>query len=325
MAMIQDERLQMDGKVLGVDLGGTKLHMGVVDSSGQVLSSRREKVELSQGPEGLIRQIIRLAKELIQEQSGITAMGVASAGPLDPFAGLLLDPTNLHGQGETWGVVKLTEPLAEVLKIPVYLENDAAAAVLAEHWLGAVKDCDNMVAMTLGTGLGVGVLANGELLRSGRGLHPEVGHVFLQAGEKTAPCGCGNEGCAEAFLSGKNFARRCAQLWQEEHLSGEELVARARGGDPRAVEAFAQYAHHFALMVTTLVVLFSPQHILISGGFSEAHDLFLEQSKHQLKKLLARRRQGVDLFPEIGVSQLGKVAGLLGGAHVGFYPGSKRH
>lgn len=207
------------------------------------------------------------------------------------------------------------EPLSKALSLPVQLENDAAAAVLAEHWLGGARNCQNAVMMTLGTGLGVGVLANGKLLRSGRGLHPEVGHVFLNYGDQTAPCGCGNFGCAEAYLSGTNFSRRCAVLWGESELSGEELVARAKG-EARAVKAFAEYAHSFAAMVTTLVVLFSPEKILISGGFSDSHFLFLDQSQPHIRDLLARRRQGVDLYPEIGLSQLGADTGLLGGAFV---------
>lgn len=214
-------------------------------------------------------------------------------------------------------MVPLTKPISQEMGIPVGLENDAAAAVLAEHWLGGARGCDNAVMMTLGTGLGVGVIANGELLRSGRGLHPEVGHVFLHQGDQTAPCGCGNYGCAEAYLSGRNFSRRCAQLWGESGLTGEELVRRAQFGDEKALKAFDEYADYFAAMVSSLVVLFSPERILISGGFSESHSLFLDRARTQLEKLLSRRRQGVDLFPEISLSQLGAETGLLGGAYVG--------
>ncbi|MCC7403504.1 MAG: ROK family protein [Bdellovibrionales bacterium] len=309
----------MGGKVIGVDLGGTKLAMGVVTSQGQILDSIREPVQLSQGPQGLISQIAELAEALSKKFGPVEGLGIASAGPLDPRAGVLLDPTNLHEAGQAWGVVPLAEPLKKRLKIAVSIENDAAAAALAEQWLGSNRHCQNSVMMTLGTGLGVGVIANGQLVRSGRHLHPEVGHVFLHYGDSTAPCGCGNFGCAEAYLSGRNFSERCAREWGEKNLTGEELVSRARAGEARALKAFAAYADYFAAMVTILVVQFSPERIVIAGGFSEAKDLFLTQALEKLKTLLSRRRQGVDLFPQIEVSSLGAQAGVLGGAYVALH------
>lgn len=306
----------MSGNVIGVDLGGTKLAMGVVDGRGKVVTSVREPVFLSQGPQGLIEQIAKMAQTLIHSHGPVAAVGIASAGPLDPQTGVLLDPTNLHESGSHWGVVPLAAPLSQRLNLPVKVENDAAAAALAEGWVGSAVQCENYVMMTLGTGLGVGVIANGQLVRSGRHLHPEVGHVFLNYDDRTAPCGCGNFGCAEAYLAGRNFALRCGRLWGEESLTGERLVAMARLGERRALDAFGEYARYFAAMVTTLVVQFSPERILIAGGFSEAKDVFLPAAEGILKHLLSRRRQGVDLLPKIQLSGLGPHAGVLGGAWV---------
>src|SRR5690606_33995027 len=118
--------------------------------------------------------------------------------------GELLNPTNLTTQGQKWGVVPLTKQVGRRLKLKVKLESDAAAAVLAEHWVGAGRRIKNLVVVTLGTGVGLGVMANGEIVRSGRNLHTEGGHIMLHPEDKIYPCGCGNYGCAEAFLSGRN-------------------------------------------------------------------------------------------------------------------------
>lgn len=306
-------------QVVGIDLGGTKVAAGVVSEDGHIHRILREGVILNRGPSGLIEQIARIIKELQRSFPKIQGVGLASAGPLDPATGRLLDPTNLHGKNERWGEVPLSSLLAREVVLPVRLENDAAAAALAEGWKGAGVGVRNFVVMTLGTGLGVGVIANGNLLRSGRGLHPEVGHVYLRAGDISAPCGCGNYGCAEAFLSGVNFTRRVASQWLEPNLTGEQIVGRARAGDQRSEEALAEYADYFSQMITTLVVLFSPEKILISGGFSEATDLFLPMALDKMRTQLSTRRIGIDLLPEIGLAKLGLETGLLGGAYVALF------
>jgi glucokinase len=306
-------------QVVGIDLGGTKVAAGVVSEDGHIHRVLREAVILNRGPSGLIEQLARIIRELQRSFPNIQGVGLASAGPLDPATGRLLDPTNLHGKNERWGEVPLSSLLAREVVLPVRLENDAAAAALAEGWKGAGVGVRNFVVMTLGTGLGVGVVANGNLLRSGRGLHPEVGHVYLRAGDISAPCGCGNYGCAEAFLSGVNFTRRVASQWLEPDLTGEQLVRRARAGDQRCEEALAEYADYFSQMITTLVVLFSPEKILISGGFSEATDLFLPMAFDKIRTQLSTRRIGIDLLPEIGLAKLGSETGLLGGAYVALF------
>lgn len=304
-------------QVIGIDLGGTKVVVGAVSGRGDLDHVIKEKVILEQGPSGLIAQLARMVLEVRGICPGVTAVGLASAGPLDPLTGRWLDPTNLRAEGSPhWGAIPIGPLLSAQVGLPVHLENDAAAAALAEAWLGAGKDCENFVLMTLGTGLGVGVIANGQLLRSGRGLHPEVGHVYLKAGDPSAPCGCGNFGCAEAFLSGTNFTRRWAQRWHEPSLTGEDLVEGARRGEKKYLEAFREYSALFADMITTLAVLFCPEKILISGGFCEAVDLFLPTSHQLIELQLKSRRQGVDLLPEIEVAQLGSHTGLLGGAYV---------
>ena len=304
--------------VLAYDLGGTKVAVGVVDSKGKIIAEIRVPVVIEQGKAAVLKQLVELGKRLIAVHPRVKRVGIASAGPLDPIKGLLFDPTNFvsakdpHG----WGVVPIAKILSKGLKKPVVLENDAAAAMLAEHWKGAAKGYDNAMILTLGTGLGTGIITNGSLLRSGRGLHPEAGHMIIKDGDTSAPCGCGNSGCAEAYLSGRSFARRARTRFSNPNLKPIDIAKLARAGDPRAHAAFEEYAQLMAVALSNYVAMFSPEIFVFTGGFAESADLFLDKTSYHLERLLKRRRAGVDLMPKLAVSKLDNEAGLLGGAFV---------
>lgn len=304
-------------KVLAFDLGGTKLAVAVVDERGHVLESKRELVELHGGAKSLVEQFARLGRPLIEKYK-LKKGAIASAGPLDPIQGRLLNPTNLKTLGHEWGVVPLVKLVEKKLKIKLKLENDAASAAQAETWVGVGRKSQDVVVVTLGTGLGVGVIANGQLVRSGRHLHTEAGHIIIDYKDRSWLCGCGNYGCAEAFLSGRNFTLHLAQAWSEPHLTGEELVARARRKDQRVTQEFAVYGERLASFLCSLVVMFSPEKVILSGGFSHAADLFLPACETKLTELLKTRRLGVDLLPQILISKFRDEAGLIGAASVSF-------
>ena len=219
--------------VLAYDLGGTKVAVGVVDSSGKILAFHREAAFIKQGKKATLDQLIRLGKEMIAKYPAIISVGVASAGPLDPVTGELLDPTNFSGPGGHWGRVPLAAILAKGLKKKVVLENDAAAAILAEVWKGLAKGTKNAMILTLGTGLGTAVVANGELVRGGRHQHTEGGHMIIQANDQSAPCGCGQFGCAEAYLSGRSFAHRARVALGNDIIDAPQIAARARWAKER--------------------------------------------------------------------------------------------
>ena len=305
-------------KVLAFDLGGTKLACAVVNSRGQILEQIRSPVDLHLGPHSLVKQFAELGIPLIKKYA-LKAGAIASAGPLDPARGLLLNPTNLKTRGKSWGVVPLIREVEKKLKIKLHLENDAAAAAWAEHWVGKERGVQNLLIVTLGTGVGVGVLTNGDLVRSGRNLHPEAGHIIIDYKDKEWLCGCGNYGCAEAFLSGVNFTAHLAAKWSDPRLTGEKLVASARQGEPLVVAEFGIYGERLASFLCSLIVLFSPEKIVISGGFSHAEDLFLPVCEIKLRELLRTRREGVDLLPRIQISKFRDEAGLLGAAYIALH------
>lgn len=306
---------------LAFDLGGTKLAAGVVSDRGEVLSELREPTQSQGRPEDLVDQIERLARTLLARHKGVTRVGIASAGPLDPRAGVLLDPTNFGAKAQSWGQVPLAALVQARLKKPVRMENDAAAAMRAEAWVGSARGLKNAMVLTLGTGLGTGMICNGALVRGGRHLHPEAGHLILSAQDREAPCGCGNLGCAEAYLSGRNFERRAQKRLREPGVSGADLALRARNGELRVRELFEDYAQWLAVAVHNYVVLYYPESVILTGGFAYTADLFLESARTHLLSLLQRRRVGVDLVPRISVSSLHGRAGLIGGGWVAFFGG----
>ncbi len=308
-------------KVLAYDLGGTKVHVGVVDETGRVLTEQRVPVVVEQGKNAVINQLAELGREYLKHYPEIRQVGLASAGPLDPIRGLLLDPTNIANPSDpkkSWGKVPIAKILGQKLKRNVTLENDAAAAMLAEHWLGKAKKYDNAMILTLGTGLGTGIFCNGSLLRSGRFLHPEAGHIIIRADDQSAPCGCGNLGCAEAFLSGRSFTRRNRPRFARADYLAADITELAKSGDPRGLAAFKEYAELMAIAITNYVVCYSPEIVVFSGSFAAAADLFMPQTTEHLKVFLKRRRVGVDLLPKLAVSSLDNKAGLIGGAYVAF-------
>lgn len=315
------------GVVLAYDIGGTKVHAGVVDASGKVLAEKRVLVDFSQGKDSVVSQWISVGREVLalvnkknpRLASKVRRVGVASAGPLDPVRGLLLDPTNFGG----WGVVPVAKLLSKGLSWDgtsrrVALENDAASAILAEHWKGSARGVKDALVMTLGTGLGTGMLVEGALVRAGRSMHTEGGHVIIRAGDESARCGCGNLGCAEAYLSGRGFERRAGVRLGPSAGSASEIADRARAGDSECRALFTEYAELLAVTIHNFVVLYAPTRVVLTGSFSQAADLFLEQARVRLEQLLMRRRHGIDFLPRIEVSKLQNRSGLLGGAYVAF-------
>lgn len=290
--------------------------VGVVNSRGKVLEEIRVPTLVERGKSAVIHQMVTIGRSFLEKNPQILKVGIASAGPLDPIHGILLDPTNFSGPKGKWGQVPLAQILSRKLKLPVTLENDAAAAILGEHWCGAAKNYDNAMILTLGTGLGTAVIANSHLVRAGRHLHTEAGHLILRAHDSSAPCGCGNLGCAEAYLSGRNFARRASIRFGNPSLSALDIAELARKKEPRALAAFEEYAEMMAIAIHNYVVIYAPEIILLTGSFAYAAKLFIPLTKRHLSRLLKRRRVGIDLLPELKVSSLDNQAGLIGAAWV---------
>lgn len=306
----------MSQKALSFDLGGTKIAAAIVNHKGEILEQELEPARFEEGKGPVLRQLVAMGRRLLLKHPAAKRVGVASAGPLDWKAGVLLNPTNFKdASGKGWGKVKFSSFLEEKFQRPCQIDNDAAAALLAETWIGSLRSVKNGMILTLGTGLGTGVLCNGELVRSGRFLHTEAGHLPLRAGDPLAPCGCGRFGCAEAFLSGRNFAKRVSQKLSK-NLTALEICDLARKGNSPVLQSFQEYSELLAQAISGYAYIYSPEKIVLSGSFADAKDLFLPQTIKILGECLHRSKE---LIPRVVGSELKNTSGLLGGAYLAFF------
>jgi glucokinase len=302
---------------LAYDLGGTKLAAAVVSEAGEILQQMKVATPLSNGPQGLIKSLVDVGQELLKGHS-ISAIGLSSAGPLDSHKGVLLNPTNFVTAGEKWGQVDIVAPLQAALKLPVLLENDAAAAVVGEFWMGGFSSARSLTVMTLGTGVGIGTMIDGRLVRCRDGFHPDFSHTYINSGDTLAPCGCGNLGCIEAYLGGLNFPQYYARKTGGPRYTGHEIVEKAKAQDEYSLKAFDLYADFMAKAIQNIVVTYGVEHIVFSGSFSNSYSLFSAKTLTLLEALLKERREGVDFMPTLHLSRIQDSAGLMGAAQMAF-------
>lgn len=272
-------------KTLALDIGGTKIASSVVNSDGRMSEISVSPTRVESGPQAVFSEIKKICQTAIARNQDISAVSLSSAGPLDLNTGSWLSPTNFLTDGKHWGRVHLVGPLREVIGLPVFLDNDAACAALGHHLLekGRVED---LVVITLGTGVGVGVLVQGELARTGDLGHPEVSHIPLRAGDPAAPCECGLYGCIEAYLSSTHFARRQSRARGTE-LKTEDVVQAARAKEKWALDAFDVYAMDLAHTFMIFKTLYQPQMIVISGGLSSVSELYFANATSKFNELVA--------------------------------------
>ncbi len=270
-------------KILCLDIGGTKIASAIVDDQMRTADVKVEPTPVHIGPQAVLDQITEIAKRTIERYSGIAGVSIASAGPLELETGSWLSPTNFLTNGKPWGRVELVRPLREVLGVPVFLENDAACAALGEFALE--KKYRSIAVITLGTGVGIGVIVNGELVRKDLYEHPEVSHIPLYAGG--AICECGLSGCIEAYLASTHFARRLSES-QKTWLKTGDVVNAARVGERWALEAFDLYAEHLAQTFMILKTLYQPQMIAVSGGLAAISEMYYPKAIERFEQMRAK-------------------------------------
>jgi glucokinase len=266
------------GRVLGLDIGGTKLAAGVVDGSGRVLSFGVTPTEPVRGPDDGLARLFELGRRAIDEAGvQIDAVGIGSGGPLDPFAGILVAPPHLTG----WLDVPVSARAEQEFGVPVRLENDATAAAAGEHRYGAGVGVRNMVYLTISTGVGGGVVLDDRLYRGSGGNGGELGHVTVDW--KGRECrGCGRRGCLEAYVSGTSIAERAHEAGLP-YGTAEEVATAAREGEPGAVAVWDETVEALACGVTSIVNLFEPELVVIGGGVSRTGEQLLGPTRARVK------------------------------------------
>ncbi|WAH38163.1 ROK family protein [Alicyclobacillus dauci] len=291
---------------IGVDLGGTKILTGLVDHVGVIYNTVERSTKAEDGPEAVIERIARSIEEVTETVSinEICGIGIGAPGPLDSLTGVVLSPPNLPG----WDNIPLRQRIEERFGIPTFLENDANVAALAEHRFGAGRGVDDMVYITVSTGIGAGLILGGRLYGGAGGFAGEIGHIVVDANGR--PCVCGNRGCLEAVASGTAIGRKAEQVFNRP-VSAKEVAAMAATGNPEARAIFDEAIHYLGMGLVSIVNLFNPSKIVIGGGVSRIGDaMFHPLSRKVKERAFPAPAAMVDIVP----AQLGPNSGLLGGA-----------
>ena len=292
----------MKDLTLGIDLGGTQLRLAVIDSRGQLLRRAAVATDVAGGPHAVIDQMVKLAAEVgegVKER--ISAAGVSSPGPLDLDNGRTSDLPTLPG----WLNFPLRDTLSEELSLPVVLENDGVAAANGEWKFGAGRGLNNIVYVTISTGIGGGVVVDGHLMHGRRGMAAHVGHMMI---DREGPiCGCGGRGCIEAIASATNFSIAAQKLG---FADGKQAVKLAREGNEIAKTLVAKEAEWLGYGFASLMHLYSPEILIVGGGLSSALDLMMPGVRNQID------RYAMPAFRDVQVVQaaLGDNSGLIGAA-----------
>jgi len=288
---------------LGIDLGVTNLKWATVERDGaawQVLDQGQRPTLAREGPDAVIGRIGDLGRAALDRWPGIASVGIGIPGLYDPVAGSVRFLVNMPGE---WSGRAVASPLEAVLGLPVALINDARAFGLAELRLGAGRGAASLVGLTLGTGVGGVIAIDGRVHLGHDGTAGEVGHQTI---DPDGPmCGCGNRGCLEAFTRADRIAAACGTD------TAEAAVAAARTGDRRALEGLAEIGRYLGIGIANMVVVLSPDRVVIGGGIAAAGDLLLAPIRDELH----RRVQTTSLDEvELVTAELGTWAGAIGAA-----------
>lgn len=288
---------------LGLDLGATNLKRAVVEHEAGAwhrLATDQQPTRSDGGPSAIVDQMGAAARDAVDRWGPIATVGVGVPGLYDPAAGTTRFIPNIDGE---WMGRAVAGPISAEVGLPVALINDARACALAELRLGAGRGCGSMIALTLGTGVGGGIVIDGRLHQGHDGTAGELGHQTLEP--EGLPCTCGNLGCMEAYARADRITGLCGTD------TVEAAVAAARGGDARAAAGLAEVGRWLGVGIANAVVVLTPDRVVLGGGVSAAGDLLLGPIREQL-----RRRVRVTALDEVQVvtAELGTWAGAIGAA-----------
>ena len=314
------------GPVLALDLGGTQIRAAVVVEGGIVVAAQRARTPVEGGGAAIVAACVD-ALVAVRRADGATAgarafrgVGISAPGPVDPAAGMILDPPNL---GPTFRDIPLASLVGDALGLPAFLDRDTQVAALAEGRFGAAAGCADFLYVTISTGIGGAIVSGGRLLRGPDGTAGELGHLMVdRAGP---PCGCGMRGHLEGIASGSGMARSAraaAERGESDPLAmlvrergsgfgGREVAAAAEAGDPVAAGILARALDAFAVTCVTLVDVFNPSLIVVGGSVAVGQGERLLAPAPAMVAANAFRRPGARA--RIVPAALGDDVGLVGG------------
>lgn len=300
---------------IGVDIGGTKVRGALVDDHGKIVLKIERRTDSETGAD----EVPKLIAELLRESTEVLAIGVAVAGFIEQPSGRIAFAPNL-----AFHHPDLKGLIAQTSGLPILVENDANAAAWAEHKFGAGVGIDDMLMVTVGTGIGGGIVAGGRLYRGSRGFAAEFGHMPISIGGPQ--CACGNEGCLEAWASGTALGRMAQERsvgrdssevlklagGDPEKITGAMVGRAADTADPYALELLGELGARLGVGLAGLAKAFDPKLIVVGGGVSEEGEALLGPAREEL----ARRFAGQVPPPTLVSAALGNDAGVVGAAHL---------
>jgi glucokinase len=314
---------------IGVDLGGTLIKAGLVTDKGEILKKETAPTPVEEGFEGVVKAIIRLVENLLKNsqvtKEDVKGVGVGAPGTCSR-QGLVYFAPNLF-----WKEAPLADRLKECWDWNIYIENDATVAALAESAIGATKEAQNSVFITLGTGVGGGLIINGQIYNGSYGMGSEIGHMII--GENSYDCTCGNNGCLETFASATALVKYTGKLLEEKQeslilemvnnnmdlLNAKLIFDCAKAGDSTALIAVKRLIKYLAIGMGNIISVLDPEIIAIGGGMSKAGDFLLEQLKREVPKYIYDKNR---FFCKITFAQLENDAGIIGSALYAKWRGS---
>jgi len=304
---------------IGVDIGGTNIKIALVDMEGNIVYSNTTPTRAEMGYEYTINSIKQAITDLMKEtktdKTVIEAIGFGFPGQIDYKEGVVKILPNIPG----WINVPVKKIIEDDFGIPTFLDNDVRCAALGELNYGAGKNCQNLICITVGTGIGSGIILNGKLVRGASNAAGELGHIKMTM-EDGPLCGCGDYGCFEAYASGPNIVAMAKEYLKggksakfrelaTEELSPYIVAQAALQGDVVAKQIYKKIGKIIGLGLTSVVNLLNPERIIIGGGVADAGDILLEPIKETiLDRAMPIQKNAV----EIVHAQLGNTAGVIG-------------
>ena len=314
-------------KYIGIDVGGTNLKAGLVDESGLILATHSIKVAQVDDADSLAWTLVSLTQELCRAAGvsleQVVSVGVGVPGTVEIRSGTILYTCNLPLKN-----VPLRKLFHRYLATPLYIENDANCAALAEYFVGAGRGSKRFITVTLGTGIGGGIVHNGKIFHGANGMAGEVGHMSIVYGGE--PCPCGRRGCWERYASAQALKRMTAQAVAEHsdsvlaavvrenggHISGRSAFEAMRRGDQTGKAVCEQYIDYLAAGIINLVNIFQPDTLAIGGGVSNEDDRYLlDPLRHRVERESIPCSR--DKMTKIVKAELGNRAGIIGAAFLG--------
>ena len=298
-----------------VDIGGTKIAVGIVNSEGKVLACTESPTEAQRGYADALDRIASMLGECAQRASeSIHGIGIGCTGPVYPMTGEIGNAEFI----KQWEGENIVRDLAERFSVNAAMENDADAAALGEAFWGAGRGTHHMIFVTVGTGIGGGILIGGKLYRGVDGAHPEIGHYTMDASGPL--CFCGIHGCWEVLAGGPAITQwmlaNAPANYSDAPLTGKKICDLARAGDPLAKRAVEREAHYLGLGVANLITLFTPEAIVLGGNVMRSADLFMDTIRDEVRRNCT---QVPYEKTEIRLASLGPQTGLIGAARVWYH------